>query len=162
MFVAAPGKMFRALWGDSPNSIFAVGDPPAYRYDGTAWNPMQGDVWGEHLWGSSSVDVYAVGWDYGAYHYDGHSWSQQYPVSNQDIYVAVGGTSASNVFVVGDGGIVSRYDGSTWKALNSGTGATLVDVWGASTTDVFIVGNRFERNVTFDLIISGTVLRYKP
>jgi len=159
MFAAAPGMSFLALWGDSPSTIFAVGfgipDPPVYRYDGAAWNPMDRKFLGSSLWGSSPVDVYAVdGYGPGAYHYDGHSWSHQYPVTPQRTYGAVSGTSASNVFMVGEGGSVSHYDGSAWEAQNSGTDYDLVDVWVASTTDVFILGV----SMTFE----GTVLRYKP
>jgi len=156
--LAAPETEFVALWGDSPSMIFALGRGPyptpgnrAYRYGGAAWEPMEREVWGFSLWGSSPVDVYAVGLgDPGAYHYEGQSWTQQYLVNRGYENSAVGGTSGSNVFVVGNWGSVLRYDGSTWQTQNSGTKEILTDVWGASATDVFIVG------------FKGTVLHYKP
>jgi len=164
--VTAPETDFVALWGDSPGSIFALGRGPyltpgnrAYRYDGAAWNLMEGEVPGFCLWGSSPVNVYAVGAGaYGAYHYDGHSWSQQYPVNRGYSNLAVGGTSSSNVFIVGNLGSVLHYDGSAWQTQNSGTDDVLADVWVASTTDVFILGS----SMTDEGFFKGTVLRYKP
>ena len=82
--VAAGQTEFVSLWGDSPSTIFALGRGPyptpgnrAYRYDGAAWNLMEGEVLGFSLWGSSPVDVYAVGLGDGAFHYDGHSWTHR-------------------------------------------------------------------------------------
>lgn len=157
---AAPETAFVALWGDSPGSIFALGRGPylrAYRYDGAAWNLMEGEVPGFSLWGSSPVDVYAVGLGDGAFHYDGHSWTHQSTVNRGYENLAVGGTSSSNVFIVGNWGSVLHYDGSAWQPQNSGTDAVLADVWAAPTNDVFILGIRMT-----DEGMKGTVLRYKP
>ena len=157
---AAPETAFVALWGDSPGSIFALGRGPylrAYRYDGAAWNLMEGEVPGFSLWGSSPVDVYAVGLGDGAFHYDGHSWTDQSTVNRGYENLAVGGTSSSNVFIVGNWGSVLHYDGSAWQPQNSGTDAVLADVWAAPTNDVFILGIRMT-----DEGMKGTVLRYKP
>ncbi|MBN2108844.1 MAG: hypothetical protein JW832_15565 [Deltaproteobacteria bacterium] len=50
------------------------------------------------------------------------------------------GSSGSDVFAVGDGGVVVHYDGSAWSPMSSGTTATLRGVWGSSGSDVFAVG----------------------
>jgi hypothetical protein len=152
---ATPDADFVALWGDTPTTIFALGIAPsgyrAYLYDGAAWNLMADQVQGTSLWGSSAADVYAVGLGgRGAYHYDGRSWSHTFPGNSGYENAAVGGTSSSNVFVVGNRGSVLRFDGSVWQTQNSGTNEILTDVWGDSAIDVFIVGTE------------GTVLRRKP
>ena len=56
----------------------------------------------------------------------------------------VWGSSATDVFAVGVGGIILHYDGNpedSWSAMdNSITTSTLNGVWGSSATDVFAVG----------------------
>jgi hypothetical protein len=60
------------------------------------------------------------------------------------------GSSASDVFVAGQGGSILHYDGTgtTWELMNSGTARNLYGVWGRSATDVFAVG------------ANGTILHY--
>ncbi len=58
------------------------------------------------------------------------------------------GSSASDVFTVGDGGTILHSDGSSWSAMSSGTTNYLRGVWGSSGSNVFAVG---------DL---GTILHY--
>jgi hypothetical protein len=60
----------------------------------------------------------------------------------------VWGNSASDVFAVGAGGTILRYNGSAWSAMASGTTSILWDVWGSSGSDVYAVGD------------GGTILHY--
>ena len=53
-----------------------------------------------------------------------------------------------DVWVVGDGGLILRYDGTSWHKIPSGTQANLNSVWGPSGTDLWTVGD------------SGTALHY--
>jgi hypothetical protein len=55
--------------------------------------------------------------------------------------IGVWGSSASDVFATGVGGVILRYDGSTWSPMRSGTSETLFDVWGGSASDAFAVGS---------------------
>jgi hypothetical protein len=41
------------------------------------------------------------------------------------------GTSASNLYAVGNGGTIIHYNGSTWAAVESGTTLPIMDVYGA-------------------------------
>jgi len=50
------------------------------------------------------------------------------------------GTSASNVFAVGESGTILHYDGSGWSPMNSGTTEYLYSIWGSSGTDIYSVG----------------------
>ncbi len=60
-----------------------------------------------------------------------------------------GGTSGSDVFVVGrKGGIILHYSGSAWASMTSGTTEWLYGVWGSSGSDVSAVGE------------NGTILHY--
>ncbi len=58
------------------------------------------------------------------------------------------GSGPSDVFLVGDGGMVLRFDGQAWKAMSSGVSVTLYDVWGLGPTEVHAVGS------------AGTALRF--
>ncbi len=53
---------------------------------------------------------------------------------------ALWGSSASNVWAVGDEGPIIHWNGNTWTVQNSGTGARLWDIWGAAANDVWAVG----------------------
>ncbi len=76
-------------------------------------------------------------------------WEMQNPVYQSPEYLnALWGTSASDIFAVGDAGTVIHYDGSTWVPMNSGTASNLSAVWGTSRCDVFAVGD------------SGTIIHY--
>jgi len=46
----------------------------------------------------------------------------------------------TDVWVVGDGGLILRYDGTSWHKIPSGTQANLNSIWGPSGTDLWAVG----------------------
>ena len=99
------------------------------------------------VWGSSSSDVFAVGW-YGAIlHYDGSTWSLMESGTDESLF-GVWGSSASDVFAVGGSGTILHYDGSTWSLMDSGMDEWFGGVWGSSASDVFAVGG------------NGTILNY--
>lgn len=55
---------------------------------------------------------------------------------------AVWGSSSSDIYVVGDGGVILRSTGNgQWTREVSGTVQNLRSIWGASATDIFIVGD---------------------
>ena len=63
---------------------------------------------------------------------------------------AVWGSDPANVYVVGDSGVVLRFDGGRWSPVVVPVPNTrrLRAVWGTSASDVFIAGD------------AGTILRY--
>ena len=73
------------------------------------------------------------------------------PAGGTDLLYAVWGSSASNVFVVGEesvgnGGIIMHYDGKAWT--NTSTANALECVYGNTASDIFSVG------------FGGTILHY--
>ena len=50
------------------------------------------------------------------------------------------GSALNNIFAVGDGGTIRRYNGSSWGTQTSGTTSNLKGVWGSVTT-VYAVGS---------------------
>ena len=62
--------------------------------------------------------------------------------------IPVWASSPQDVFTVGAGGRVLRYDGTQWITQRSGTTHTLQGIWGSGPNDVFAVGRE------------GTILHY--
>jgi hypothetical protein len=87
------------------------------------------------VWGSSSVDVYAVGAEGTILHYDGISWSQMDSGTVNDLY-DVWGTSSSDIFAAGRGGTILHYNGNSWSAMESNTDDSIEAIWGSSSTDI--------------------------
>ncbi|MFT3693607.1 MAG: hypothetical protein QM831_10740 [Kofleriaceae bacterium] len=52
----------------------------------------------------------------------------------------IGGTSATDLFVVGKQGAIGHFDGTAWTQMTSPTTETLNDVYAAAPDDVFAVG----------------------
>jgi len=52
----------------------------------------------------------------------------------------VWGSSANDVFAVGDDGTIVHYNGDLWSSMDSGTDGVFEDVWGSSSIDVLVVG----------------------
>src|SRR5438445_6990310 len=68
---------------------------------------------------------------------------------------AATGTSASDVWVVGDAGPILHYNGTSWSSVSIGTMHTLRSVWGTSASDVWAVGY-FYNGVSY----SGSIFHY--
>jgi hypothetical protein len=115
-------------------------------YDGSAWSvagPFGVDT-ASGLWGSSASDIFGVGYE--IVHYNGSIWSDMAGEPTGAYLNDISGTSASNVFTVGDAGLILRYDGSSWSEMASGTTATLAGVWVGAPSDVFVVGGGDDQN----------------
>jgi len=50
------------------------------------------------------------------------------------------GSSASDVFAVGNAGTAYHYDGSQWTSINTGVSTDLYSVWGSGPNDVYVAG----------------------
>jgi hypothetical protein len=175
------GELYSA-WGTSASDVYAAGGaygsggrtPLIYHYDGSSWTrstPSLPALWDEGelygVWGSSSENIYAVGYGLGlplVYHNDGSGWIEASPslpdeLSVQDLY-GIWGTSASNIYMVG--AVLSKvtrktvpllyhYDGTDWNivtvSLPAGWGdSNMRGIWGSSANDIYAVGQAFDSN----------------
>ena len=149
---SAARKSSQRHLGSSATDVFAVGGNTIYHYDGTEWSATPaGQYTFYSVWGSSAHDVFAVGstgriCTMGCYylpviyHYNGTSWSPMTPYLGLSGLNCVWGSSATDVFAVGNDGLILHYDGTTWSQMSSGTTNPLYGVWGSSSTDVYAVG----------------------
>lgn len=110
------------------------------------------DLWG--VWAASGDRAWAVGGDANAtmtdpdpvvLEWNGTAWRQiALPPLDRDIRALfkVWGTSADQVFAVGEKGVIVRYDGAEWKQTIAGTPRDFVSLWGTSPDDIVAVGGR--------------------
>ena len=97
------------------------------------------------VWGTAPDDVFAVGGPLGdgspstILHYDGSRWADLAPGGTETFWWA-NGTSATDVWAVGERGRIAHWDGAKFAEFTSGTTATLFGVWAAARDDVWAVG----------------------
>jgi hypothetical protein len=131
--IGNPAYTLFGIWGSSPTDVFAVaadvsGAAPGevYHYDGTAWTsiytlpnaPVSGNLRQPFkVWGTSSSDVWVVGTNALATHWDGTAFTDHVvPMNASSTLFTVHGTSSSDVWAVGGFGnaMVMHWDGTTW------------------------------------------------
>jgi hypothetical protein len=62
-------------------------------------------------------------------------------VANPPALNAIWGSSANDIYAVGDRGTILHFDGISWSPMDSGVGVDLNGIWGASATEVYVVGD---------------------
>jgi hypothetical protein len=112
------------------------------------WTPVLEHLDGALLavWGTSEHDVWTVGGPLGnsgfeslVMRFDGSAWHRMKP-GGTDTYWWLHGTSQSDVWMVGEKGRITHWDGSKLEERASGTTATLFGVWAAAPDDAWAVG----------------------
>ena len=125
-----------------------TGNGGIHYFDGSGWTAQVGRF-GEVLNGiymSSATQGWAVG-DYVSvystlYRYDGYSWScEEKGFVNRDVdFKGVHGFDANNVWAVGSGGTVIKWNGSAWSEKPTGTTSTLYGVAAPDASHLWAVG----------------------
>jgi hypothetical protein len=120
--------------------------------DGSAsWSAVTTELQGAALavWGASDRDVYIGGGGVGAastpgavLHFDGADWRRLPLERDETVWWLWGASEGTDVWAVGERGLVARWDGTEFAMIESGTQATLFGVWGTSSDDVWIVGGK--------------------
>ena len=90
------------------------------------------------LWWSGQ-DVVGVGTDGLVVRSIGETWARQDAGVDRTLY-GVHGLEGGSALAVGDGGVISRWDGFRWTAMTNASTANLRSVWMASETEAFAVG----------------------
>ncbi|MFB6374678.1 MAG: hypothetical protein ABEN55_16515 [Bradymonadaceae bacterium] len=113
--------------------------------------PTDQNLWG--VWGASPDDVWAVGGNGTAddgtptvLRYVGSSWSSvELPdLEHVDVFAffKVWGTGPDNVFIVGQRGIVLRWNGEKLVEQFTGTNRDLISLWGTGPDNIAAIGGR--------------------
>ena len=160
-----PGALL-SITGTSASDVYAVGaeatdgggGPLVLHYNGTAWQRLHTGA-GSGLWWISVTpidgDFYLAG-DGGLilrYTRSSGQFEAQATPATEPTLFGIWGSDADHIWAVGGdlsqqdtGGVLWRYDGTTWSADSSLAGLrpagvpTLYKVWGRSATDVYVVG----------------------
>ena len=139
-------RVLQGVWSDGASNAWAVGNlNTILRYNGTAWTvvsdankPIGTTDNYNAVWGVGS-DVWVAG--DGAVLHCKSAASCTVETSSATILHSIWGSSASNVFAVGAGGRILRYNGTSWSPMTSPTGRTLARVTGSGANDVWAVGD---------------------
>lgn len=142
------------VFGFSSSNVVAVGNGGTIlSYDGTTWtraqSPTTEDLWG--IWGANKNDLWAVGGSGRSestatvLHFDGKDW-EEWPLPTLKIAARalfkVWGTSAQDVYAVGQRGIVLHFDGRAWSEVDVAATDDLIALWGTGPNNILAVGGR--------------------
>ena len=151
-----PGAVL-SFWGPSSSSLYAVGgdlgDPGEELilwYDGATWYRMQADaptLWWVH--GFSRDDVWAVGENGTAIHYDGSAWTTERSGADYTLW-GIWGAASDDLWAVGGSvthtvpSVLLHYDGTTWTetAEVARDNDMYFKIWGSSASDIWAVSEK--------------------
>ncbi|MHB1349069.1 MAG: BACON domain-containing protein [Desulfobulbaceae bacterium] len=139
--------MLRSIWGvtaENSYDAYAVGaGGTVLHFDGATWAPVDSGT-GEPLadvWVASEVLVVS---DYGTF----LNLSRGEAASTGLLLRTLWGGSESDLFAAGESGMIGRFDGTAWTAMESDTSQWLNGLWGYANGEVFAVGE------------NGAIVRY--
>jgi hypothetical protein len=153
----APGGTETFWWthGTSDHDVWAVGENGRIvHWDGAAFTTHASGTTATlfGVWAAAANDAWAVGGtpeggmgkpNDVVLHFDGTSWTPSpLPMVLGRTYFKVWGSSADDVFVVGEAGTVWHRAGGQWTQTPSGATGTLLTVNGCSANEVYAVGAR--------------------
>ncbi len=157
-----PGTVY-AFWGFTPDDIWAVGAvcgvvdefycfKVVSHFDGSDWTVQSIGLPSDNffnrlvaVWGSDSLDVWAVADNFASYHWGGEGWTQ---VDFPEISYCTGlwGRAKDDVYATCQSSVV-HWDGSSWSERPTLSGQRLSGLWGVDS-QFWVVGG------------GGTILRY--
>ncbi|HWP38050.1 MAG TPA: Ig-like domain-containing protein [Gemmatimonadales bacterium] len=153
----------------SGTSVAGLADTSVYRITGQRVFKHNGALaWAEvynagttldAIWVASPRAIFAVATNQ-VHRFNGTSWVTDAVSGNlNDVY----GFSETEVYAVGEGAVILRYDGSSWSSLGGGgdvPSGALYGVWGTSGSDLYVTGNfglwRYDGTSWTHLLTSGS------
>jgi hypothetical protein len=128
------------VMGRSANDVWAVGSKAILHFDGTKWSPATGvtvEVTLYAVWVDPSGDeVWAVGHEGAAYHYNGTSWKSRKPSTTKTLK-AVWGSGPQAVWAGGEDGELLRHNGTAWSSVSSSFSGEVVALRGLAQDAVW-------------------------
>jgi hypothetical protein len=140
---------FSAIWGAVANDLWAAGNY-IFHWDGDTWSSAYSysDAMGPtyDFMGFSQSDVWAVGINGKIFHWDGTRWSNLLTTLDNEQtdydrqWNAVWAISSEDAWVGGAFGFISHRNENGWSPIERSGLATVEDIWGSSSCDVWMVG----------------------
>ena len=135
------------------------------------WRPVLEHLDGALLsiWGTSERDVWTVGGPLGnsgfeslVMRFDGEAW-RRVATGGVETYWWVHGTGPSDVWMVGEKGRITHWDGTKLEERTSGTTATLFGVFATAPDDAWAVGGTPDQpGAANDVVIHWDGTSWKP
>jgi len=98
-------------------------------------------------WAAPNGEVFAVGDNGSAHHYDGTTWTATTTGTAEHLRAVWGkritilGTTITMAVAVGDNGTILTWGGASWSSMASPTAEHLYAVWGLSQTNIWAAGD---------------------
>jgi hypothetical protein len=166
---ASQGGSVIATYATSPDNVWAFNDgvttSSALRWNGSTWTVMRTfnrQIGGGVVLAANDVWVFGMpyipGADLGAWHYNGHTWTQVRGGSDLE---GGSGVSASDIWAF-DGADVAHWNGSTWTRTsvasllpprNPLNGPAVTGIYVQSADSVYAVGNGNEQDEGGPLVL---------
>jgi hypothetical protein len=149
---AAPADVdhvnYRAIWGSSPNDVWAVGDKGIVaHYDGHEWAPAPSGTTEENLtsvWGTSPTEVWIASDKGTIFRWDGKSWTRANEIKDT-VLLSVWASGPNDIWAVGtvdgEAGAVRHYNGSVWDQARVPGATSVWQIRGTGPHDVWMVGS---------------------
>ncbi|MEM6788936.1 MAG: hypothetical protein AAF715_15555 [Myxococcota bacterium] len=132
------------LWSYAPGELIGAGANHLVRFDGSDWSveEVSGSGFFAGVWGSADDDIWLVGDQSSATHFDGTAWTNTLAAGPDN--TVVWGSGPNDVYVASTFE-VARYDGTGWTSLDDGDlrggeaifGTRADDVWIADGSQLF-------------------------
>mgnify|MGYP000926056622 CR=1 FL=1 len=123
----------------------AAGGGSILHFDGTSWTAVDLSNANTHfrsVWTSDPGFSFVAGNTNRIWKKTGTKWQETQPGGgNVPDYRALWGSALNNVWLVGDGGAMRHYDGSTWNILPAVVPYDLLGIWGSAADDIWAVGD---------------------
>jgi hypothetical protein len=160
-----PPATVGALWGTNANNVYGAGtNGVVFHYSNSAWTSQSTTT--NHvltgIWGTDDTHITTVGRQTSNQNapvlvqFDG-TWHDNSPMLPATLgmrrLTSVWGSANNDIYVVGDGGALAHYDGTSW-VMQGLEGTTLA----TNLTGIGGVG----REVVFAVGVGGTVLVRRP
>lgn len=134
------GAEYRAIWGSATGTILAVGDQQsAHFWPSSGWQQSETQYPAAGVW----IDEEGREWTVGVNALIVSVDDLEGPVEHLPFvpadFAAIHGAAADDVWVVGTGGTLARFDGARWYQVRTPTFVDLTDVW-VTPTMVYATG----------------------
>lgn len=142
-------NILQGVWADGPSNAWAVGGASKIlHWDGTAWTRVS-----DNFVPASTPDNYNAVWGQGSTVLAvGDSTilrctsttscrTETGQISASGKLYGIWGSSASDVYAVGEHGRIMHFNGTAWASMASPTTRVLSRVWGSVFSDVWAVGD---------------------
>ncbi|HEX2866567.1 MAG TPA: hypothetical protein VHO03_05975 [Ignavibacteriales bacterium] len=149
-----------AVWAVNENDVYAFGfivkDGQTYgglHFNGSKWELIK-DAGGYSVFGFSANDVWAAGG--GLFHYDGNKWTglgervegdHVVPIDSviftHGAYLAIWGTSSSNLYLGDTRGYIVHWDGKKAHMEDIKASVPICDMWGVSANEIYAAAGSY-------------------